>query len=184
MSVSSQRQRETELWLLDGERYPHGWVMGEFERRRYPSAAQAVEAFREKYPDLTSVRYHNTGDLLWSGKVQRELGFYWVRFKRAGNLEGQHVYGDDPWPWLENDLRRVALYNPDGGSMRWYCLGQFRAESEFEEIGARLPDFDGNSREYQRGWLDAMMKVREFEDREVGRVVANWLAETNVRGFD
>jgi hypothetical protein len=69
---TSQHARETALWLLDGERYPHGWLTGEFERKRYPSAEQAVAAFRERHPDLTQVRYHNTGDLLWYADAPAE----------------------------------------------------------------------------------------------------------------
>jgi len=114
----------------------------------------------------------------------REPGFYWVRFKQRDFTDPQRTHGDNAWPWLEDEYRQVAYYyDTQPAPPRWYCLGAFRDEDEFEAIGARLPNFDGQSNEYQRGWLDAMMRVRKFEDREVGRVVANWLAEPRIRGF-
>jgi hypothetical protein len=114
----------------------------------------------------------------------RDSGFYWVRFKQRDFTDPQRTHGDNAWPWLDDEHRQVAYYyDTQPAPPRWYCLGAFRNEDEFEAIGARLPDFDGQSNEYQRGWLDAMMRVREFEDREAGRIIANWLAEPRIRGF-
>jgi hypothetical protein len=75
MMWTSQSQKEKALWMLTGERYPHGYVTGEFERKQYPSATQAVNAFLDQYPDLTSIRYHNTGDLLWYKDAPKERHF-------------------------------------------------------------------------------------------------------------
>lgn len=64
--------KEKALWMLSGERFPHGWVTGEFERTRYPSATQVINAFLDRYPHLTQIRHANTGDLIWHANAPKE----------------------------------------------------------------------------------------------------------------